>query len=242
MKFALITTVAATAILFSGLIGGSALAQSDEADTSGKLLTFEQKLSYILGRNTSEQLKRDDIAIDTKSLLLAIDDVSGDKESRLSEKEIQETLAEAQRIVNLKQASRVREIGETNKKEGEAFLKENGSKDGVTTTDSGLQYKVITSGEGGAKPKTSDTVTVHYKGTLLDGTVFDSSYDRGEPASFPLNGVIPGWTEVVQLMSVGDKWAVTIPSDLAYGLQGAGREIGPNATLNFEIELLKIGE
>ena len=130
-------------------------------------------------------------------------------------------------------------VAETNKKEGETYMAENAKKAGVVTTASGLQYKELVAGNG-PKPSVSDTVTVHYRGTLLDGKVFDSSYDRGEPVSFPLSGVIPGWTEGLQLMPVGSKWELVIPSDLAYGPGGTGREIGPNATLKFEVELLGI--
>lgn len=268
MKLTLITTIAATAILFAGYTGNSALAQSADAETPEKtesekantpeastpeastpearahkeLTTLDQKLSYIIGRNTAEQLKRDNVNLDGKAFLLAVEDIKAGKDNRLSDKEVQETIAEMQRIVGAAQARAQAEQSEANKKEGEAFLKENGSQEGVITLESGLQYKVIKAGEGGPKPKASDTVTVHYEGTLIDGTVFDSSYQRGQPASFPLNGVIPGWTEVVQLMSVGDKWAVAIPSALAYGTQGAGGQIGPDSTLKFDIELIKIGE
>jgi len=129
--------------------------------------------------------------------------------------------------------------GEKNKVDGEAFLAANAQKDGVVVTDTGLQYKVITAGDG-AKPQATDTVTVHYRGTLIDGTEFDSSYSRGEPATFPVQGVISGWVEALQLMSVGDKYELTIPSDLAYGPAGTGGDIGPNATLIFEVELLEI--
>ena len=122
---------------------------------------------------------------------------------------------------------------------GESFLKENAQKEGVTVTESGLQYKVIESGEG-APPSESDTVETHYEGTLIDGTVFDSSYKRGETISFPVNGVIKGWQEALQLMSVGDTWELYIPSDLAYGTNGAGASIGPNETLIFKIELINI--
>ncbi|MDR2775820.1 MAG: FKBP-type peptidyl-prolyl cis-trans isomerase [Tannerella sp.] len=129
--------------------------------------------------------------------------------------------------------------GEATKAEGDAFLKANKSKEGVITTESGLQYKVLTEGTG-AKPTTSDTVKVHYTGKLLDGTVFDSSVQRGEPATFPVTGVIPGWTEVLLIMPVGSKYQVWIPSELGYGPQGAGQMIKPNSTLEFEVELLEI--
>jgi FKBP-type peptidyl-prolyl cis-trans isomerase len=130
---------------------------------------------------------------------------------------------------------------EENQAAGIAFLAENAKKPNIKTTASGLQYEVLSKGTGTVSPSATDTVTVHYKGTTLDGTVFDSSYDRGAPASFPLNRVIAGWTEGVQLMKVGDKFRFYIPADLAYGSEGAGRLIGPNATLIFEVELIKIG-
>ena len=126
-----------------------------------------------------------------------------------------------------------------NKTEGAAFLAENAKKEGITTTSSGLQYKILTQGNG-AKPSATNSVTVHYQGTTLDGKEFDSSYKRGEPATFPLNRVIAGWTEGLQLMQEGSKYRFYIPSNLAYGPKGAGRDIGPNATLIFEVELIKV--
>ena len=135
----------------------------------------------------------------------------------------------------------MQEAAGPNKIEGQKFLEANMLKEGVTTTASGLQYKVIKAGSGN-KPKATDTVTVHYQGTLVNGTEFDSSYRRGQPVSFPVNGVIPGWTEALQLMEAGAKWQIVIPSNLAYGDRGAGPQIGPNATLIFEIELISIQE
>jgi FKBP-type peptidyl-prolyl cis-trans isomerase FklB len=140
-----------------------------------------------------------------------------------------------------KQAGLAKSRGEKNKKEGEAFLAENQKKEGVKTLPSGLEYKVIQAGTGNS-PKLSDEVTVHYRGTLIDGTEFDSSYRRGKPENLPVNGVIPGWTEALQLMQVGAKWQLFVPPSLAYGERGAGRDIGPNATLIFEIELISIQE
>jgi FKBP-type peptidyl-prolyl cis-trans isomerase FklB len=134
-----------------------------------------------------------------------------------------------------------KEAGAKNKVEGEAFLAENGKKEGVVTLPDGLQYKILKEGDG-AKPKATDTVTVHYRGTLISGTEFDSSYKRKEPVSFPVNGVIAGWTEALQLMKVGSKWQLFIPSTLAYGERGAGPDLGPNATLIFEVELISIGK
>jgi FKBP-type peptidyl-prolyl cis-trans isomerase FklB len=137
--------------------------------------------------------------------------------------------------------ARQKELGEKNKKEGEAFLAENKKKEGVTTLPSGLQYKIMKEGDGQI-PKSTDTVTVHYRGTLIDGTEFDSSYTRGQPATFPVKGVIAGFSEALQLMKVGSKWQLFIPSNLAYGERGAGDDIGPNASLIFDIELISIKE
>ena len=139
-----------------------------------------------------------------------------------------------------KAEAKAKVAGDKNLKEGETFLAENAKKDGVKSTASGLQYKVLKSGSG-ATPKSSDEVKVHYHGKLIDGTVFDSSVDRGEPVTFPVTGVIPGWVEALQLMKVGDKWQIYLPSKLAYGAQGAGGKIGPNAVLVFDVELLGIG-
>jgi FKBP-type peptidyl-prolyl cis-trans isomerase len=144
-----------------------------------------------------------------------------------------------ERMAKQKEAARV--LGEKNKKEGEAFLAENKKKEGVTTLPSALQYKVIKAGTG-KKPNINHTVTTHYRGTLIDGTEFDSSYRRGQPVSFPVAAVIPGWTEALQLMEKGAKWQLFIPPNLAYGERGAGRDIGPNATLIFEVELISIQE
>jgi FKBP-type peptidyl-prolyl cis-trans isomerase FklB len=203
-------------------------------------------LSYMVGSNMAKQFKRDDVVIDIDALKLGIDDLMADKESRLSEELIQETIAtlqargqkrqEEEQLAGQKEQE---EALEKNKTEGAAYLATNGAKEGVVSTESGLQYKELVAGDG-EKPEYSDTVSVHYKGMLTDGTVFDSSYDRNEPATFPVAGVIPGWIEALQLMDVGDKWELTIPSDLAYGENGAGASIGPNSTLVFEVELLDV--
>lgn len=202
---------------------------------ANELNTLTQRLSYIVGENMATQLTNDGMDLDPDALLLAVNDVLAGNASRLSTAEKQSTVEEIQKIGQEKQAA----AHAKNKAEGAAFLAENAKKDGVTITDSGLQYKVLSTGDG-AKPSATDTVSVHYKGTLIDGSVFDSSYDRGEPAVFPVNGVIAGWVEALQLMNVGDKYELTIPSDLAYGPQGSGQSIGPDATLIFEVELLGI--
>ncbi len=203
------------------------------------LETLNQRLSYIVGENMANQLKNDGIDLDAEALVLAVNDVAAGQPSRLSDDDKRSTVEEIQKISQEKQSAAQAEQSAKNSEEGVTFLAENSQKDGVNTTDSGLQYKVLSKGDG-EKPSASDTVKVHYKGTLIDGTVFDSSYDRGEPAVFPVGGVIAGWTEALQLMSVGEKLELVIPSDLAYGPSGSGAAIGPDAVLIFEVELLGI--
>jgi len=244
MKLKTIATLASAMVLVvsCGGKGGEqqVVAQAEAAvEKPAALESIDQKVSYIFGLNVGRQFKQDGIELDIDSLILALEDVKQEREFRLTDEQIQQTMTEFQAAQQAKQKAALDKITEDNKKQGEAFLAENGAKEGVVTTESGLQYREVTNGEGD-NPKAEDTVTVHYKGTLIDGTVFDSSYDRGEPVSFPLSGVIPGWTEALQLMQVGDKWELAIPSELAYGPGGTGREIGPYATLIFEVELLKI--
>ncbi len=159
--------------------------------------------------------------------------------TRLTEEEAKTVLTEVQNEVRKQQQEKMKEAADKNKTEGQAFLAANKDKEGVETLPSGLQYKIITEGTG-PKPTASDTVVCNYRGTLIDGKEFDSSYKRGQPATFPVSGVIKGWTEALQLMPVGSKWQLFIPSDLAYGERGAGAEIGPNSTLIFEVELISI--
>ena len=157
----------------------------------------------------------------------------------LTDAELRETLNTFRKEMMTKMEAKQKTDGEKNVKDGEAFLAANAKKEGVKTLPSGLQYKVIKSGAG-KSPKATDTVKVHYHGTLIDGTVFDSSVERKEPATFPVNGVIPGWIEGLQLMKEGDKWQLFIPAKLAYGERGAGQDIGPNSALIFEVELLEV--
>ena len=204
-------------------------------NTYKKPETEMEKVSYSLGVNMASSVKAQGLeTIDANAIAKAFNDVFEGNDLDISEEEsmtiLQDYFGKIQEEKNA-QAN----------KEGTAFLAENGAKDGVITTESGLQYEVLISGEG-AKPTTADKVTVHYHGMLIDGTVFDSSIDRGQPATFGVTQVIKGWTEALQLMSVGDKWKLTIPSNLAYGDQGAGGMIGPGATLVFEVELLGINK
>jgi FKBP-type peptidyl-prolyl cis-trans isomerase FklB len=201
------------------------------------LKSQKEKMSYIIGMDIGNNLKKQSIDIDPNILAKGVKDAFSGSQPLLNEQEIRETTMAFQKEMMAKQE----EVAKKNKKEGEAFLAENKKKEGVKTLPSGLQYKVIKAGTG-KKPKLTDTVTTHYRGTLINGTEFDSSYRRGQPVSFQVNGVIPGWTEALQLMEEGAKWQLFIPSNLAYGERGAGRDIGPNATLIFEIELLSIQE
>lgn len=199
------------------------------------LSTDAQKFSYGIGMNVGSSLARENLDLDQDALIEGLKDILNGNEAKVSAEELQRVFAAVQE----KQAQAQASAAEDNKKAGEAFLAENKTKDGITVTDSGLQYRVITEGKGD-KPKASDTVTVHYSGKLINGTEFDSSYARGEPATFPVGGVVQGWQEALPMMNVGSKWEVFIPSDLGYGPRGAGGSIGPNETLIFEIELIEI--
>ena len=203
------------------------------------LKTDKDKVSYSIGLDIGTNFKRQSVDLDAKALAAGIaDGLSGGK-PLLAEDEVRKVLAEFRQQMGAKAQQAAQQLAEKNRKEGETFLAENKKKKGVITLPSGLQYQVIKEGTGKI-PKASETVTTHYRGTLIDGTEFDSSYKRNEPTSFPVNGVIKGWTEALQLMKVGSKWQLFIPASLAYGPQGAGQLIGPNATLIFEIELLSI--
>ena len=197
--------------------------------------TLTQRLSYIVGENMAHQLQNDGLALDAATVALAVSDVMAGNPSRLTDAEKRSTVEQVQQ----ESQERQRAAHAKNKAAGESYLAENAKKEGVTTTSSGLQFKQLVAGNG-AKPTTRDRVKVHYHGTLIDGTVFDSSYQRGEPIVFPVTGVIAGWVEGLQLMNVGSKFELTIPSNLAYGANGSGAVIGPDATLIFEVELLAI--
>ena len=204
-----------------------------------ELKTKSEKMSYALGSNIGASVKPAAAEIDYDALIQGVKDTLEGRTPLLTAAETQQFLGELSTLLRTKSNEKSKKIGEKNMKEGEAFLAENKEKAGVTTTASGLQYEVMKEGSG-AKPQKTDRVSVHYAGTLIDGTEFDSSYKRGSPAAFAVTGVIKGWTEVLQLMNVGSKYRVLIPSDLAYGLRGSPPTIGPNATLIFEVELLDI--
>jgi len=204
------------------------------------LKTQEQKASYVIGVQLGTQLmvSKDDIDLD--AMKLGMQDIFSGTKARLSNDEMRQAMTNYQESKKKREVSMANKFSSHNKKEGEAYLAANKKKKGVVTLASGLQYKVLKVGTGKIHPKATDKVVTHYHGTLINGTVFDSSYDRGDAVSFPVNAVIKGWTEALQKMKVGDKWQLVIPSNLAYGEQGAPPSIGPSATLIFDVELLEI--
>ncbi len=203
------------------------------------LNTQKDKTSYAIGMNVGKGLHRDSVDIDPAILLRGLKDALAGGKTLLTDQEAQATLTALQNDLRKKQQELRQQATETNKKEGEAFLTANKTKDGVVALPSGLQYKILQEGTG-PKPAATDSVVCNYRGTLLDGKEFDSSYKRGQPATFPVNGVIKGWTEALQLMPMGSKWQLFVPSELAYGDRGAGADIKPGATLIFEVELVSI--
>lgn len=210
-----------------------------EAAEKKVLQSQKDKVSYSIGLDIGNNLKRQSIDVDPDIILQGIKDMLAGNEPLMTENEIIETMTTLQKELMAKQTEKVKQLAEKNKTTGEAFLTENKKKDGVITLPSGLQYKIIKEGTG-KTPKLTDTVTVNYRGTFIDGTEFDSSYKRGEPATFPVNGVIPGWTEALQLMKEGANWQLFIPSNLAYGDKGAGDVIEPNSALIFDVELIAV--
>ena len=211
--------------------------------TTLTLKTQREKNSYALGMNIGTGLKKQgaNTAVDPILVSRGLRDALSGTKTAMTEDEMRAALQQLMNEVRSTQEAKAHQEGATARKEGEAFLAANKSKEGVQTLPDGLQYKVVQQGSG-PKPTANDTVTVNYRGTLISGKEFDSSYKRGQPISFPVGGVIKGWTEALQLMPVGSKWQLFIPADLAYGDRGAGSDIGPGETLIFDVELLSIGE
>ncbi|HVB55384.1 MAG TPA: FKBP-type peptidyl-prolyl cis-trans isomerase [Candidatus Acidoferrales bacterium] len=220
--------------------GASSKVAQGSATKSGNamLQTKKDRASYALGMNFGSGLKAQSSELDSAMVLRGLKDVLAGK-TLLTQDQERAALAELQADMQKQTEAKMQQLGEANQKEGESFLAANKTKAGVVTLASGLQYKILKEGTG-PKPSASDTVVCNYRGTLVNGKEFDSSYRHGQPASFPVGGVIRGWTEALQLMPVGSKWELFLPSDLAYGQRGAGPDIGPNATLIFEVELLSI--
>lgn len=233
------TTALVALLLFAGypLLADDTLPGPGKSDDNFK--SPKHKTSYALGMDIGKSMSRNDLDLDVEQLVRGIRDVLGDGKPLLSDKEMQETLIAFQQELQKKAIQQQQMLAEKNKKEGAAFLAKNKTQPGVMTLASGLQYKIARRGTG-AIPKATDEVRAHYRGTLIDGTVFDSSYESGQPIKFAVGGVIRGWTEALQRMPVGSKWTLYIPSQMAYGARGQGPVIGPNATLIFEIELVEI--
>jgi len=236
-KNKLYTSVVLSALL---MLSFSACNDDQTAQKNAKTLTtFKDKAGYSVGVQIGKQLSPTADALDRDALVLGITDALDAKELLLSEEEIKKTMQELSQKMQAEKMKAMQASLETNKKIGTEFLAANKSKEGVITLASGLQYKVIKEGTG-KTPTLTDTVETNYEGTLINGTVFDSSYKRGQSVSFPVNQVIKGWTEALQLMKEGAQWELYIPAELAYGEQGAGAAIEPNSTLIFKIELITV--
>jgi FKBP-type peptidyl-prolyl cis-trans isomerase FklB len=233
MYFRLFTVM----IILTYLLGCAPEEASSEPEL--KLDTSKNRISYTIGVNIGQDFKSQNMDVDPDVLLMGLKDVLSGKEPQLTDEEMMQEVQNFQQEMQAKMAAEMEALATKNKAEGEAFLAENAKQEGVVVTESGLQYKILEPGEGDV-PGPADLATVHYRGTLIDGTQFDSSYDRGQPATFPVGGVIPVWTEALQMMKPGAKWQLFIPAELAYGERGAGQDIGPNATLLFDVELISV--
>jgi FKBP-type peptidyl-prolyl cis-trans isomerase FklB len=209
------------------------------ADNPVVLKDQRDKASYSIGVKIGADLKANALDLNSEALATGLQDGISGAKPQLSDKERADSLMAFEQDLQKKEIEQLKQLAEKNKKEGAEFLAANKAKEGVKTLPSGLQYKVLAEGKG-TQPKPTDQVTVNYRGTFLDGTEFDSSYKRGEPITFPVNGVIKAWSEALPLMKTGAKWQLFVPAELAYGEKGAGRAIGPNSTLIFEVELVGI--
>jgi FKBP-type peptidyl-prolyl cis-trans isomerase FklB len=233
MYFRLFTVM----IILTYLVGCAPEEASSAAEL--KLDTSKNRISYTIGVNIGQDFKSQNMDIEPDALLMGLKDALSGKELQLTDEEMVQEVQNFQQEMQARLAAEMEEQASKNKAEGESFLAENAKQEGVVVTESGLQYKILEPGEG-EPPGPADLATVHYRGTLIDGTQFDSSYDRGQPATFPVGAVIAGWTEALQLMKPGAKWQLFIPAELAYGERGAGQDIGPNATLLFDVELISV--
>ena len=236
MKLKLILALTAVLVLFLSSLTFTA---NEEKAPIKELKTEAEKFGYTLGLDIGSNLKELPTEIDIPALFQGLEDALKDRTPLLNPQQYAEIKQELTMKIKRSRGRKTAELAEKNRTEGEAFLAENQEKEGVITTESGLQYIILREGDG-PKPKDTDRVSVHYRGTLMDGTEFDSSYERGKPITFEVMGVIAGWTEGLQLMKMGSKYRLFIHSELGYGERGAGADIGPNATLIFEVELLSI--
>ena len=222
-----------------GSSGAAASGGATNSAGSTTLTSKKDKESYAIGMNMGRSLKAQPVEVEPAIVAQGLKDALSGGKLALTDDEAKQILTELQGEVQKTQEAKMSQVSDANKKEGTAFLAANKAKQGVTTLPSGLQYKIEKEGTG-PKPAASDTVVCNYRGTLINGKEFDSSYKRGQPASFPVSGVIKGWTEALQLMPVGSKWELYVPAEMAYGDRGAGPDIGPGATLIFEVELISI--
>ena len=235
------------ALTFVMSLAAAALAQETKPAAETKApapldaATLKERISYYFGSDFGRRFLEGGVEVNYETFAQGLKDALEKQKAKFTPAELEAALAQFEGDMKAKQEKEQKSSGLNNAEEGAKFLVENAKRKGVVTTESGLQYEIIKKGDG-PKPKATDAVTVHYHGTLISGKVFDSSKDRGEPVSFPVNGVIPGWVEALQLMPVGSKWKLFIPSKLAYAERGAGRDIGPNSALVFEVELIKIGQ
>jgi FKBP-type peptidyl-prolyl cis-trans isomerase len=212
--------------------------EAEVAEQPVVLETAEQRLSYGLAYNLGQRFKSDGVPVDVAAFVAGVQDALNGSPGLMSQEEMMTELQSYQQASNQQREAEMQQLAITNAEQGMAFLAENAQTEGVAVLESGLQYRELQAGSG-ASPSATDTVEVHYRGTLIDGTEFDSSYSRGETVKFAVNQVIPGWTEALQLMSVGSKWQLFIPAELAYGVSGGG-PIGPNSTLIFDVELVGV--
>ncbi|MFH7320941.1 FKBP-type peptidyl-prolyl cis-trans isomerase [Desulfurivibrio sp. D14AmB] len=232
-KSSLVMTVGVALLLTSGCGGGG------QVEKRPQLQSVKEKVSYSIGLNIGADFVAQGIEVDADLLALGIKDAVDQVEPLLSEEEMHQAILAFQDEMMSRQEEMMSELNAENLRAGEAFLAENAQREGVVSLPSGLQYRVVEPGTG-ASPTESDMVSVHYEGRLVDGSIFDSSLQRDEPAVFPVAGVIPGWTEALQLMAEGAKWEIALPPSIAYGERGAPPVIGPNAVLVFDVELLKV--
>lgn len=225
--------------MLGSLVLVAVVAASGFAAEAPAKMSEKEQVGYSYGYMNGSQMKAQGIDLPLEKILEGLRAGYLGEKSVVPEQDMRKSLDAFRKEIMAKRAEEMKKAGEQNKKDGEAFLAENKKKDGIVTTGTGLQYKVLTAGKG-KKPSADDSVKVHYRGALLNGTEFDSSIKRGQPATFAVKGIIPGWQEALQLMKEGDKWQLFIPSDLAYGERGAPPMIGPNQTLQFEVELLEV--
>lgn len=228
----------------AGVTDEAVASDDTEATQDGggtEAMGMNETTSYSIGWQTGQSFTQQNVDVNEESFIQGLRDALGGTDAKYTDEAMMAALQQLQQDMIARQQAQAQQQAGVNETAATEFFSSNGARDGVTTTESGLQYEVLTAGEG-PKPTATDTVSVHYRGTLLDGSEFDSSYSRGQPATFPLNRVIAGWTEGLQLMSVGSKYKLFVPSSLGYGAQGSPPKIGPGAGLIFEVELLEINQ